>query len=226
LKRELVITSDGSHTLFLPEVNEHYHSYHGAINESKHVFIKNGLDYYLSNNMISPINILEIGMGTGLNVFLTFLYTVERLGVIIDYVALEPFPISVEFVPELNYIEKLNAKHHIDTFNLIHSSEFNKKIKLYNQFTLTKKSDTLQDSPNDQAIDIIFFDAFAPRVQPELWTKEVFDKLYSFLKPGGILVTYCAKGEVKRTLKASGFKVESLPGPPGKREMVRAVKLI
>ncbi|MBI2269009.1 MAG: tRNA (5-methylaminomethyl-2-thiouridine)(34)-methyltransferase MnmD [Bacteroidetes bacterium] len=220
MRRELV----GSHTLFLPEVNENYHSCHGAINESKHVFIKNGLEYY--SQQAIQVNILEVGMGTGLNVFLTFLHSVNESKQSVNYFAIEPFPLEMDIVQQLNYPVLLNAGVYADQFSLIHSTGFNESTRLSDHFLFTKKNEKLEQFKSDGNFDIVFFDAFAPRVQPELWTKAIFDRLYTFLKPGGIIVTYCAKGEVKRNLRASNFKVESLPGPPGKREMVRAVKLI
>lgn len=223
---ELVKTGDGSHTLFLPEINEHYHSYHGAINESKHVFIKNGLEYYLSEKKDDSVNVLEVGMGTGLNIFLTFLHSVNEPKQYVNYFALEPFPLERDIVRQLNYPVLLNAGIYTDQFNLIHSTAFNESTRLSDRFLLTKKNEKLEYFISEESFDIVFFDAFAPRVQPELWTKAVFDRLHTFLKPGGIIVTYCAKGEVKRNLKASGFIVESLPGPPGKREMVRAVRSV
>lgn len=225
MKRELVKTSDGSHTLFLPEANEHYHSHHGAITESQHVFIKNGLLHYVELHAENPIRILEVGMGTGLNVFLSFLFSLEKQRPI-NFIALEPFPLEQELVQELNYTILLNATPYADCFNFIHTCACNSSVNLSENFILTKKKETLQETNLKEEINIVFFDAFAPRVQPELWTKEVFDQIYAILKPNGILVTYCAKGEVKRNLKAAGFKVESLQGPPGKREMVRAQKLV
>jgi len=226
MKRELVITGDGSHSLFLPDQNEHYHSYHGAINESRHVFINAGLDYYFKQKNVSEINILEVGMGTGLNVFLSFLYAIENPSLIINYTATEPFPIEPKFVKQLNYTSKLGADKYVSEFNSIHESLFDLIIKFNPGFSLIKRKSRVEEVLVNSQIDIIYFDAFAPRVQPELWSKDVFEKLYACLKPGGILVTYCAKGEVKRTMKSVGFTVESLAGPPGKREMVRAVKSV
>lgn len=225
VNRELIKTADGSHTLFLPDVNEHYHSYHGAINESKHVFIKNGLEYYSEGKTGLPVNILEVGMGTGLNVFLTFLRSLQT-GQAVNYTALEPFPVEKDIAEQLNYSALLNMEEHKSSFNLIHTSGFNVNVKLSDQFILAKRREKLEQFNSGEDFDIVFYDAFAPRVQPELWTKEVFERLYTFIKPGGILVTYCAKGEVKRNLRAANFKVESLPGPQGKREMIRVVKLI
>jgi len=226
LKSQLVKTGDGSHTLFIPEANEHYHSYHGAIAESEHIFIKNGLSNALQSNTNNTIHILEIGLGTGLNVFLTFLQLLKYPEKTINYFALEPFPISTDVAEQLNYVPMLKAESQAHIFKLIHSSSFAKNTELSPQFALTKQLLKVEDFQTDKKFDIIYYDAFAPRVQPELWTKDIFAHLYSLMNIDAILLTYCAKGEVKRNMKSAGFKVESLPGPPGKREMVRAIKLV
>ncbi|MCC6691185.1 MAG: tRNA (5-methylaminomethyl-2-thiouridine)(34)-methyltransferase MnmD [Bacteroidia bacterium] len=223
---DLIKTEDGSHTLYLPDKNEHYHSYHGAITESKHVFIQNGLEYYLANTSTNSLTVFEIGMGTGLNVFLTYLKLLELTRLQINYFAIEPFPLQEIVWSLLNYPEFLNAENRKNIFHSIHTEKFDTPIYLSDRFTFLKQQKTLQQLESTTTVYIVFFDAFAPRVQPELWTKEIFQKIYNLLKPGGILVTYCAKGEVKRNLKSVGFKVESLAGPPGKREMIRAAKLI
>ena len=218
---ELKKTADGSHTLFVPELNETYHSVHGAIQESQHVFIKNGLRYFIDKKSVS---ILEIGFGTGLNALLTLLAT-ENSSQMVNYVSLEKFPLSNELVQQLNYPTQLK----LDTdqkkiFNHLHICEWNKLTPITNNFNLLKINKDLTDFHTTTNFDIVYFDAFAPEKQAELWISEIFLKIYNFLKPGGILVTYCAKGVVKRTIKSVGFQLETLPGPPGKREMIRALK--
>lgn len=227
MERKIITTSDGSHSIFVPELNEHYHSIHGAIQESNHVFIEAGLKQISKDR--SEINILEIGMGTGLNVLLTFFETANS-SLKITYTAIEAFPIKEDLVKELNYADLLSPSESISNselqqiFNKIHSSEWNKEIFISKNFMLHKVNDELKNVELKNKFDLIYFDAFGPPVQPEMWTEEIFQKIADTTAPKGILVTYCAKGEVKRTLKKVGFTVESIPGPPGKREMIRAVK--
>lgn len=206
-------------------LDEHYHSIHGAIQESKHVYIEMGIKHIASTllNAPSSLYILEIGLGTGLNALLSILES-QKENLKINYTSVEAYPISTELANQLNYVELLNEQDAQVMFNAIHSSEWNKKIAFSNHFTFYKIQNTLQQIVFEDTYHLIYFDAFGPRVQPEMWIEDVFSKLYAVTKPGGCLVTYCAKGEVKRTLKKVGFTVETLQGPPGKREMVRAVK--
>lgn len=211
---QIFATEDGSNSLYLPEFDETYHSRHGAIQESMHVFIENGLKSINKKN----IKILEFGFGTGLNALMTLINSKEKQ---IEYAGVEKFPLDIPLLNQLNYAK--NKEEHA-LFEKIHSVDWNKKAVITDDFSLEKiKSDFINFQSNEK-FDIIYFDAFAPRVQPELWTKEVFEKVFSLLSKGGILVTYCAKGAVKRTLKEVGFEVIKLPGPPGKREMTKAVK--
>lgn len=227
--RTIIKTADGSHSLFVEELNEHYHSIHGAIQESKHVFIDAGLKPFVSGSSDlyrggdGPLAILEIGLGTGLNVILTYIET-QQSDNNIHYTAIEAYPVSADLIDQLNYVELLNAQNLQSVYTAIHVCEWERPVPLSNQFTLFKIKNTLQDTVLENSYHLIYFDAFGPGVQPEMWTEEIFAKLYAVVEPGGCLVTYCAKGEVKRTLKRVGFTVESLPGPPGKREMVRAIK--
>jgi tRNA U34 5-methylaminomethyl-2-thiouridine-forming methyltransferase MnmC len=220
MKPELIKTADGSHSLFLKDLDEHYHSVHGAIQESKHVFLQAGLSQF---NDKKNISILEIGFGTGLNALLTFIENVISNRVI-DYSTLEAFPLEMEVVNELNYVQELNASDYHSSYLKMHESEWETKISLSPSFNFTKIKNTLQEVSFPKQYDLIYFDAFGPRVQPELWTEEIFQKIYNATAVGGMLVTYCAKGEVKRTLKKVGFVLETLPGPPGKREMIRVSK--
>ena len=220
IKRELVITKDGSHTLFLPELNEHYHSIFGAIQESKHVFIKEGLNYLNRKN----ITVFEIGFGTGLNAMLTILEAIQNnFGV--DYYAIEKYPLDIKTIYQLNYPEllKLN-KHKKDLFYEIHKTEWDKKIEIDKNFRLTKIKNDITEFSIPFLYDIVYFDDFAPEKQPEMWSRKVFKKVYNNLNRKGILTTYCAKGIVKRTLISVGYRVESIPGPQGKIEIIRAHK--
>lgn len=225
MKTEIIRTADGSHSIYLKELDERYHSIHGAILESKHVFIKMGLSHIASTlpNLTSSIHILEIGLGTGLNAFLTFIES-TRTDLKIKYTALEAYPISMDLAEKLNYIELLNEENNRSIYNKIHTCGWNEAISLSDLFTIHKINNTLQKVIFEDSYHLIYFDAFGPRVQPEMWTEDIFTKLYAVTKPNGCLVTYCAKGEVKRTLRKVGYTVETLQGPPGKREMVRALK--
>lgn len=219
MKREIIITSDGSTTIHLPEWNEQYHSKHGAIQEAYHVFIKNGLE----SSSKSEISILEIGFGTGLNAFITFLEAAKS-SLKIDYVGVEAYPVALEEVQQLNYINELKAESLSEFFNSMHSSSWEERIHLTDNFTLTKREQFFHEIQCIDQFDLVYFDAFGARVQPDLWTEEIFAIMYKAMKNNAILVTYAAKGSVRRAMQAVGFEVERLPGPPGKREMLRATK--
>jgi tRNA U34 5-methylaminomethyl-2-thiouridine-forming methyltransferase MnmC len=219
LKREILHTLDGSTTIHLPDWNESYHSKHGAIQEAYHVFIKNGLSLFQDKS----ISILEIGFGTALNAFITFLESQKSLQTI-DYVGVEAYPISSEEVLQMNYVAELNAEHESTSFELLHQSNWEEKILIATNFTLTKRKQFFAEISDENEYDLIYFDAFGYRVQPELWSTEIFKKMYKALKANGVLVTYAARGVVKRSMIEVGFTVEKLAGPPGKREMFRATK--
>jgi len=220
-KREFKITADGSHTLYVEGLDETYHSKHGAIQEAVHVFIAAGLNYIQQ----TQINVLEIGFGTGLNAFLTLL-AAEKTNAEINYTGIEAFPLEQTIISKLNYTAELKSTDkEKQLFTKLHQVEWEGYQKITDNFNLTKTKIELADFKTSQQFDVIYFDAFGPRVQPEMWTETIFKNMYSCLVEGGVLVTYCAKGSVKRALKAVGFKVEPLPGPPGKREMMRAIKL-
>lgn len=212
---EIITTADGSHTLRNKRLDETYHSVHGAIRESKHVFIENGLRYYHRACQSRDISILEIGFGTGLNALLAMQYS--RLNnVHIRFTTLEPYPLLREVWSILNYPDE-----HGD-FARLHTSPWDEIAQLYPEFELYKQQMSLQQARLTGFVDVIFFDAFAPSVQPELWNLEALRKVTDVLVPGGLFVTYSAKGQLKRDLKALGLSVETLPGPPGKLQMVRA----
>ncbi|MFB0938365.1 MAG: tRNA U34 5-methylaminomethyl-2-thiouridine-forming methyltransferase MnmC [Candidatus Azotimanducaceae bacterium] len=220
MKREIIITDDGSTTIHIPEWNEQYHSIHGAIQEAYHVFIKKGLSLFKNRNA----SIMEIGFGTGLNCFITYLEA-EKYNLNIDYVGVEAYPISDEELRSLNYISELNATKNKEVFERIHSLSWNEKHVFSNDFSLTKRQQLFEDIDDENRFDLIYFDAFGARVQPELWNELIFKKMYDSLRINGVLVTYSAKGSVRRAMQSVGFKVERLEGPPGKREMLRAIKV-
>ena len=214
-----VVTKDGSSTLFAPRFDEHYHSTHGAIQESLHVFIQSGL--YAHEIIEGPISILEMGFGTGLNALLTCLYKGKKH---ISYTSLEAYPVPDELIQQLNYATETREHGAEGVFETIHAAPWEVSTEIVIDFHLLKHQIELQAYQPGQAFDVIYFDAFAPNAQPELWTKEIFSKLYNNLNPGGVFVTYSAKGNVRRALLAAGFEVEKIPGPPGKREMLRGRK--
>lgn len=222
--RNIIKTSDGSTTIFLPELQETYHSKHGAIQEANHVFIKNGFRYWIEQYPKTALKILEIGFGTGLNCFITLLES-EKLKATIDYVGIEGFPITPEEVLQLNYTDELKVAKSKSIFEEIHQLPWEQKNSLSPHFSLTKRLDKIENLTDNNTFDLIYFDAFGAQVQPELWTEIIFDKMFNALKKNGILVTYAAKGSVRRAMQAAGFQTERLPGPPGKREMLRATKL-
>lgn len=225
MQREIVITADGSTTIHLPEWNEQYHSKHGAIQEAYHVFIKHGLYHYISKiDKTKTVSILEIGFGTGLNAFITLLET-EKLNVNIEYSGVEGYPVSLEEINQLNYIKALKSDKKEPIFKKLHLVSWEEKHKLISQFSLIKQKKLFHHIEDQNKYNIIYFDAFGARVQPELWTEVLFDKMYKALKENGVLVTYSAKGSVRRVMQAVGFTIERLPGPPGKREMLRATKI-
>jgi tRNA U34 5-methylaminomethyl-2-thiouridine-forming methyltransferase MnmC len=221
VKREIIKTLDGSTTIHLEEWNESYHSKHGAIQEAKHVFIMNGLSLFENN----PVSIMEIGFGTGLNAFITFLES-ENKNQKIDYVGVEGYPVNAEEVLAMNYVEELEALEFRNIFEEMHKSEWGEKIEISSRFSLTKRKQFFDEINDLEIFDLIYFDAFGYRVQPELWSTEIFQKMYNSLKPNGVLVTYAARGVVKRSMISVGFTVEKLAGPPGKREMFRAFKKV
>jgi tRNA U34 5-methylaminomethyl-2-thiouridine-forming methyltransferase MnmC len=217
---EIIKTADGSDTLFVRELNEHYHSTFGAIQESLHIFIRSGLN--LKNE--SPLTIFEVGFGTGLNAFLTLLDSYAT-GQKIHYITIEKYPIPLNTWELLNY-PKLLSEDKREDFRAIHLSRWNEKININENFALTKITGDLTSFDHDllPIFDLIYFDAFSPEKQPELWKTEIFKKLFIHTAAFGKLVTYCSKGNVRRSLKESGFIVERIPGPPGKREILRAIK--
>jgi len=222
MQRKLILTSDGSHTISLPELNVTYHSIHGAIQESRHVFIEAGLKS-LTPPKAGPLNIFEVGFGTGLNTLLTIIEA-EKLHTGIYYETVEQFPLDSNVTRLLNYCKQLGREDLQIVFDQLHDCEWEKEVKVRSDFIFKKSQINLlnfETSGTSETFQLIFFDAFAPNVQPELWTKDIFEKMFAMLEPGGVLVTYCSKGDVRRAMEAASFIVEKLPGPPGKREIIR-----
>ena len=228
MDKTLRLCEDGSHTLFSEKAGECYHSIHGALNESLHIFIDAGFKALFKKHQIkhkSSVRILEIGFGTGLNALLTGLEAVQK-NILVDYTGLEPFPVGDVILKQLNYCTLLSEKSD-QIFSTMHECSWGTALDINPYFSFTKKQTGFMEADlSDNSFDLIYFDAFSPEAQPELWEQEVFDKCYKVMAPEGILVTYCAKGRVKRALKSAGFTVENLPGPAGKREITRGQKLI
>ncbi|MFK7936733.1 MAG: tRNA (5-methylaminomethyl-2-thiouridine)(34)-methyltransferase MnmD [Saprospiraceae bacterium] len=219
---KIIATQDGSHSIFSEQFGVSYHSKYGAIQETKHVFINAGLR--LKAVVQRDIAILDIGFGTGLNALMTLLEADKR-NLQIDYVAYEAFPISDEQARILNYPTVLDLKpDYTAAFQQMHFSDWEILHQLTDNFSFTKHLAVFDEVDYQNKFDVVYFDAFAPNSQPELWERPIMERMYNALKPDGALVTYCAKGSVKRTMKALGFTIEKLQGPPGKREMTRAIK--
>jgi len=221
---KLLLTNDGSHTLMVEELNETYHSRHGAIQESKHVFIKNGFRYILGKHPGKLIRIFELGLGTGLNALLTAMES-QKLAVPVEYTSIEPFPIPKEIIEQLNYHKIINNPFAKDYFDQIHSLSWDKVNNIHPYFRFRKIHSTMQEfNGEEEYFQLVYFDAFAPNKQPEIWQKNILQKVFNYLAKESALVTYCAQGQVKRDLKATGFTVDTLQGPPGKKEMTRGLK--
>lgn len=214
---ELLITGDGSHTLRNTQLNETYHSVHGAVRESMHVFIKNGLQFFQMNNQEEPVTILEVGFGTGLNALLTLQHAIAHQ-TRVHYTTLEPFPLEEDVWQKLNYGGGEN-------FEALHRAPWDTPISIVPEFTLLKIRASLQQVMLSNSFNVVYFDAFAPSIQPELWLLSALQKVTDCLSSGGVFATYSAKGQLKRDLRQLGLRVETLPGPPGKNEMVRGVKV-
>ena len=220
MKREIIITDDGSVTIFLPDINESYHSKFGAIQEAYHVFIQNGLALTKGR----PVSVLEIGFGTGLNAFITYVESLKS-GQEINYTGIEAYPVTLNEVVQLNYASQLKSGEEGEgVFERMHAAKWGEPVNLSNKFVLTKEQMFFHEINNVEIYDLIYFDAFGYPTQPELWSEEIFSKMFKALKPGGILITYACRSVIKNNMKAVGFTTEKLPGPPGKREMLRGVK--
>jgi tRNA U34 5-methylaminomethyl-2-thiouridine-forming methyltransferase MnmC len=220
MKREVITTRDGSSTIAIPEMQVMYHSIHGALQESRHVYIQAGLQHALTQFSDRPLRVFEMGFGSGLNALLTAIVA-EKEQRSIYYTSVDAFPVTAEEVGVLNYGKTLESQ---TLFEQLHQTAWNQPVLMHPYFTLEKRQDYLVNFSTNQPFHIIYYDAFAPAAQPELWTQAVFEKLYNLLVPSGILVTYCSKSDVRRAMQSAGFTVSKLPGPRGKREMLRAMK--
>ncbi len=219
---KIIKTSDGSDTIFNEGLNETYHSLNGSIKESELVYIRNGLEFFLDKKTADSVRVLEIGFGTGLNFLLTKIF-IEKRNEKLFYHTLEPFPLPSGLIKKINYIEKLGEGYR-DIFDKSHRSRPNEIVNLNEKITFLRSDLTLESIKFSKKYDVIYFDAFAPSRQPEIWEKENLKKIYSHMNLNSILVTYCSGGQFKRDLRGVGFDVDVLPGPAGKREMVRAIK--
>lgn len=217
MQRIVQTTADGSPTIAIPDMQVTYHSRHGALQESKHVFIQAGLQPLLKQYKL--LRVFEMGFGTGLNALLTLQQAITGEQPIF-YQAVEKYPVNNEEVKELNYTTVLPEEY----FYRLHQCKWNEPVSIHPLFTLHKSDSPLQEFRAAQPFHLIYYDAFAPAAQPELWTLEIMRQLYTMLLNGGMLVTYCSKGDVRRNMLAAGFTVDKLAGPPGKREMLRATK--
>ncbi len=218
--RRIITTNDGSHTLLVPELNEQYHSIHGAIKEAEHVFLKMGLDEFVRSNKVS-VNVFEVGFGTGLNALLSAQWATSKQKKL-AYTSIEKFPVSKKEFQQLNYG---NIVHGSEIYTKITDAKWNDFTTISNAFKLRKLKLDLRKDTLPNGFDVVFFDAFAPNKQPELWDTLVFEKIYRIMRKNGLMVTYCCQGQAKRNMISAGFEVEKVPGPPGKREMLRARKL-
>jgi tRNA U34 5-methylaminomethyl-2-thiouridine-forming methyltransferase MnmC len=216
---KLVNTADGSHTIFVPELNEHYHSVNGAVQESEYIFIKNGFDSCKAD----PVNIFEVGFGTGLNALLTAVRSMNGSREVF-YTSIEKYPLENLLVEKLNY-PNFTGDDGARLFSLINSAQWGEMQNICNNFNILKLRGDLVTDYIKGNYDLIYFDAFGPDKQPEMWSADVFEKISAVASEGAILVTYSSKGQVKRNLKACGFEVSVLPGPPGKRHIIRAIKI-
>lgn len=222
MHREIEETADGSHTLYIPQLDEHYHSVNGAVQESMHVYINRGFKQISK----SKLSVLEVGFGTGLNAYLTLLESYKE-NIVVDYTGIELYPLENELLRQINYPQSLNAN--VDWFDKLHTTDWDVKSVITEMFSLRKiKTDFTQlvALSNSDSFDLIYYDAFAPDKQVEIWNQNIFDYLYQHTTEGGVLVTYCAKGSVRRMMQHAGYRVERLDGPPGKREMLRSTKIL
>ncbi|MFD0933353.1 tRNA (5-methylaminomethyl-2-thiouridine)(34)-methyltransferase MnmD [Psychroflexus salinarum] len=223
MKRSVVTTCDGSKTIRIEEWDEHYHSTHGAIQESAHVYITAGLDHFLSLNQTESISVLEAGFGTGLNALLTALWSASK-NISIEYLGVEAYPISSEEIQALDYHKTIDAENSKEIYEKLHQVQWDEWEQMSNTFRLKKQQQYFSEIELKNVADVVFYDAFGPRVQPELWEESIFKGFYEALKPGGVFVTYCVKGTARRALQSIGFEVDIIEGPPGKRHMMRAFK--
>jgi tRNA U34 5-methylaminomethyl-2-thiouridine-forming methyltransferase MnmC len=220
---KIITTEDGSHSLYHEGLKETYHSFHGALQESLHVFIEKGLRFWRNKSGLpKEVSIFEVGFGTGLNALLAAQFAIEN-EVKINFTSLEPFPLALNIINQLNYAQLIDHDKFKTVFEELHAAAWEKAVEINPYFSIHKVKSKLEDFQTDDKFDVLFFDAFAPNKQAELWTADLMARCYNLLKESGVFTTYSAKGQLKRDLKSVGFEVETLPGPPGKKEMVRGV---
>ena len=222
MKKKIIITGDGSPSLYISELNETYHSKHGAVTESDYVYIKRGLVHWLDQNNQKKLKVFEMGMGTGLNVYLSYVFSINHK-ISCEYFSIEKYPLQLKEIQSLNMKASLPAGEHHHFFDQLHQLEWNQMLS-QSDFYFTKIKEDFLNMALVQSFDVLFYDAFGYNAQSEMWQEKALQKCYDLLNPGGIWVSYCAKGAVRRSLEKIGFVLERLEGPPGKREMLRAVK--
>ena len=220
MQLQIINTKDGSQTLYIPEMEEQYHSVNGATTESKYVYLEKG---YLFSKSKNP-TVFEVGFGTGLNCLLTAILAEKHKRPTVYY-SIEKYPLEKNIIQQLKYGESISTEAQI-IFDKIHSCKWNTEVKISQYFSLIKlQSDLITDDLEEiKNCDVIYFDAFGPDKQPQMWQPEIFRKIYSITATNGVFVTYSAKGEVRRQLTKSGFEMERIPGPPGKIQMLRGIK--
>ena len=222
MQKKIIITGDGSPSFYISELNETYHSKHGAVTESDYVYIKRGLVHWLDQNNQKKLKVFEMGMGTGLNVYLSYVFSINHK-ISCEYFSIEKYPLQLKEIQSLNMKVSLPAGEHHHFFDQLHQLEWNQMLS-QSDFSFTKIKEDFLNMALVQSFDVLFYDAFGYHAQSEMWQEKALQKCYDLLKPGGIWVSYCAKGAVRRSLEKIGFVLERLEGPPGKREMLRAVK--
>lgn len=217
---QIIITNDGSGTIYDPDVDETYHSVNGAVTESRHVFISAGFNH----SCLTSVKLLEIGFGTGLNAILTWQECIRQKRYV-SYTAVEHRPLEIEIINKLGYGKYLSLDQSgLSVFRSLHQSPCGREIIIDKNFLLNKFFGSIYKFNSEARFDLVYYDAFSPEKQPEMWSEQLFGKIFSMMNSGSFLTTYCAKGKVKRMLRAVGFYPELLPGAPGKREMIRAIK--
>ena len=222
MQKKIIITGDGSPSFYISELNETYHSKHGAVTESDYVYIKRGLVHWLDQNNQKKLKVFEMGMGTGLNVYLSYVFSINHK-ISCEYFSIEKYPLQLKEIQSLNMKASLPAGEHHHFFDQLHQLEWNQMLS-QSDFSFTKIKEDFLNMALVQSFDVLFYDAFGYNAQSEMWQEKALQKCYDLLNPGGIWVSYCAKGAVRRSLEKIGFVLGRLEGPPGKREMLRAVK--
>ena len=222
MQKKIIITGDGSPSFYISELNETYHSKHGAVTESDYVYIKRGLVHWLDQNNQKKLKVFEMGMGTGLNVYLSYVFSINHK-ISCEYFSIEKYPLQLKEIQSLNMKVSRPAGEHHHFFDQLHQLEWNQMLS-QSDFSFTKIKEDFLNMALVQSFDVLFYDAFGYNAQSEMWHEKALQKCYDLLNPGGIWVSYCAKGAVRRSLEKIGFVLERLEGPPGKREMLRAVK--